>query len=71
MLPCFGKMGQLDYFEQLFPVGGGVHGYEYVRQAVYDFHVAARRYPYQGWAVSFRPNKKVEKQLQHPLKSNS
>lgn len=48
MLPCFGKMGQLDYFEQLFPVGGGVHGYEYVRQAVYDFNVAARRYPYQG-----------------------
>lgn len=48
MLPCFGKMVQLGYFEQLFPVGGGVHGYEYVRQAVYDFHVAARRYPYQG-----------------------
>lgn len=48
MLPCFDKMGQLDYFKQLFPVGGGVHGYEYVRQAVYDFHATARRYLYQG-----------------------
>lgn len=48
ILPCFGKMVQLGYFEQLFQVGGGVHGYEYARQAVYDFHVAARRYPYQG-----------------------
>lgn len=33
-------------FEQLPPVGGGVHGNKYVGQAVYGFHVAACRYPY-------------------------
>ena len=33
-------------FEQLPPVGGGVHGNKYVGQAVYGFHVAACCYPY-------------------------
>ena len=35
-----------DNFEQLYPVGGCVHGNEYVRQTIYRFHIAARRYPY-------------------------
>ena len=35
-------------FEQLSPVGGGVHGNKYVGQAVYGFHVAACRYPYHS-----------------------
>ncbi len=35
-----------DDFEQLPPVGGGVHGNKYVGQAVYGFHVAACCYPY-------------------------
>lgn len=35
-----------DDFEQLPPVGGSVHGNKNICQAVYGFHIAARRYPY-------------------------
>lgn len=37
---------RFDDFEQLISVGGGVHGNENVRQAVYGFHITARCQPY-------------------------